>query len=87
MQFCNESILSVNTTLLADIWLFHLYCRILPVDLEDKSLDISELLRDIRAKYTLAKNLLNIDNAVDQGDGKTLTTKIVDAPKSKTLSW
>jgi len=57
------------------------------IDLEDKSLDISELLRDIRAKYTLAKNLLNIDDAVDQGDGKTLTTKIVDAPKSKTLSW
>lgn len=57
------------------------------IDLEDKSLDISELLRDIRAKYTLAKNLLNIDDAGDQGDGKTLTTKTVDAPKSKTLSW
>jgi hypothetical protein len=57
------------------------------IDLEDKSLDVSELLRDIRAKYTLAKNLLSIDDAVDQGDGKTLTTKIVDAPKSKTLSW
>lgn len=57
------------------------------IDLEDKSLDISELLRDIRAKYTLAKNLLNIDDAVDQGDGRTLTTKIVDAPKYKTLSW
>ena len=66
---------------------YYSYYHILPVDLEDKSLDISELLRDIRAKYTLAKNLLNIDDAVDQGDGKTLTTKIVDAPKSKTLSW
>ena len=55
--------------------------------MEDTSADVWDMLRDMRSKFTLVKNLLNVDESNKQVTGELLNTGNKETPKSNTLNW
>lgn len=56
-------------------------------EIEATSVDVSDLLRDMRAKFSLANNLLNVDDSNKQISGSSLNTKNQESSKPKSLAW
>ena len=56
-------------------------------DVEDNPVDVWDLLRDMRAKFTLAKTLLSIDEPLNAIAGEQSITGKKNNSKPKTLNW
>ena len=57
------------------------------VDKEDQSIDISDILRDMDAKYIWAKNLLEGDEAKKQVVEESKILENRNTSQHKTLNW
>ena len=61
---------------------------IFQTDVDADSVDVWDLLRDMRAKFSLAKNLLNVDDSNKEISGGSLNTnKNKESLKPKSLAW
>ena len=54
---------------------------------EAASIDVWDMLRDMRAKFSLAKSLLNINDSSKEPSEASLRTKNKESSNSKTLAW
>lgn len=54
---------------------------------EAASVDVWDMLRDMRAKFSLAKNLLDSGDSNKQISGESLNTKNKEGYNPKTLAW
>ena len=68
-------------------FLCELACSYFSLEEEGASIDVWDMLRDMRAKFSLAKSLLKINDSSKEPSEASLRSKNKESSNSKTLAW